>query len=320
MPARKVADVSQAEAHRLIDEILDRRRRHHCPDLHRASDDPLTLVRYVTIAHRVPAAVVEQDVLDALRVLEYARTHLPARAGEFDELEYMLLVAGQDVCPCMRAPGCCAGPVHLTLSDLAEVLEVSGQAVSYRVARHRAAGVGLRRSELADRKAGSCARAEVRWRRLNASPVRTAVEVLGKHQAYLPIDAADLLDIILSSDSDRPATISDPLSWQDLRLLRRVVEICNKAPAEPAQLPRLYQAALVQCEKLLASYQRRLDALTPYLRDGGMPTGEAEGLGRRRGTRYLQRSQSAPATAHLASGAGLNTVSRPRRWPWPQPR
>ncbi|MEU4807427.1 hypothetical protein [Actinosynnema sp. NPDC023587] len=212
MPSRTPLQVSESRAAELVAAVLDRRRRSGDPDLVRASDDVLGVVRHVAGHRRVAAAVLHEDTLDALELLEYARVRLPALPGAYDALEYELLSRRRDA--------------QVSLADVAARLGVTRQAVDLRLRRGRAASNGLARSELADRAHETIRQEAARWRRDRALAVRTVIVVFGRHVDELRGDGhlVDLVEILLAPDDDRrPPAVTDPVTEQDLVLLRRVL-------------------------------------------------------------------------------------------------
>lgn len=256
MPPRKLLEVSPTRAARLVDEILDRRRRADDRDLPRASDDVVELIRYVATCRRVKPHILHADTLDALELLEYARAQLPAGPGVWDRLEQQLLEGRRGAL--------------LSLADIAERLGTTRQAIDARARRAAAAEKGLRRSEVADRAERKARGAIDRWHRDRAVSVRTAMAVFGEHAGDLADEhAVDLIEILVEPDDDRrPPALEAPVRATDMTLLARVVRVVSGSPAF-AGLPvgsRL-RAAVEQGERLVAEHGELTAGVERFRRD-----------------------------------------------------
>ncbi|WP_219518841.1 hypothetical protein [Nonomuraea ceibae] len=143
MPKRAEPQISKTAGQRAITEIVDRRRQVRDPDLETLLRDvpeeqPVAVIRYVLASHRVPDWVTSNDVIDALWVLAYVRRYFPHLPEEADRLERDLLELG------------CAK--QIAMIRMAPPLNVrTRQAVENRILRHRAAALGLARSERQER-------------------------------------------------------------------------------------------------------------------------------------------------------------------------
>lgn len=245
--SRKLLEVSETRTAELVDGILDRRRRADDPLLSRASDDIPSLLRYVadTTTRHVPAAVLREDVLDALELLEYARARIPAMPGVWDGLEYRLLS--------MRRR------VQLSLQDVADRLQITRYAVDARERRGAAADKGLLRTPVADRAERTSRGAIDRWQRDKALSARTVMRVLEERLDELADDEdlVDMVEILTAPDDDRrPPAVTDPVSESDMRLLDRVVRMIRSRPVFE-QLPEdsRIRAAVRQGEQLAEQHR-----------------------------------------------------------------
>jgi hypothetical protein len=143
MPKRTQPQISKAAGQRAIREILERREKVRDPDVQLLLRDdpaehPIAVIRYVLTHQRVPDWVTSSDVIDALWVLAYVRVHWPHLPEEAERLEHELLELG------------CAK--QITMIRMAPPLNVrTRQAVEHRILRHRAARLGLGRSERQER-------------------------------------------------------------------------------------------------------------------------------------------------------------------------
>ncbi|MEV1002683.1 hypothetical protein [Nonomuraea sp. NPDC050202] len=143
MPKRSLPQVSKTAGQEAIDRIVQRRRQVRDPDLEALesndpAEHPLAVIKHVLHCRKVPDWVRSNDVLDALWVLGYVRLHCPHRPDEVEHLEHELLELG------------CA--MQIAMIRMAPPLNVrSRQAVEHRLLRHRAARLGLGRSERLER-------------------------------------------------------------------------------------------------------------------------------------------------------------------------
>lgn len=143
MPTRAQPRINKTAAQEAIQRIMQRRRDARDPDLaallaNDPAEYPLAVIRHVLTCQRVPEWVVSNDVLDGLWVLAYVRVYCPHRPDEAERLEHELLELG------------CA--MQIAMIRMAPPLNVrSRQAVENRILRHRAAKLGLGRSERQER-------------------------------------------------------------------------------------------------------------------------------------------------------------------------
>lgn len=243
----------------LVDGILNRRRRAADPLLSRAADDIPSLLRYVadTTTRQVNAAVLREDVLDALELLEYARARIPAMPGVWDGLEYRLLSMRRGV--------------QLSLQDVADRLQVTRYAVDARARRGAATDKGLLRTPVADRAERASRGAIDRWHRDKALSVRTVMRVLEERIDELAADEdlVDMIEILVAPDDDRrPPAVTDPVSESDMRLLDRVVRMIRSRPVF-GRLPdgSRVRAAVEQGERLAGQYREITAELEKWRRE-----------------------------------------------------
>lgn len=183
MPKRAEPVVTKTAGQRAIQDIVERRRKAHDPDLETLlrddpADHPLTVIRYVLTRRRVPDWVLVGDVIDGLWVLAYVRRYCPHLPDEADRLEHELLELG------------CAK--QIAMIRMAPPLNVrSRQAVEHRILRHRAAKLGLARNERAERahrrsptsSPTSTGTAEAAWYDRHALPLWEAAGELVDYRA-----------------------------------------------------------------------------------------------------------------------------------------
>jgi hypothetical protein len=142
MPTRAYPIVDKTAGQQAIARIWERRKTTTSLrdlSLEDCEADPLALLRLIITSQRgVPEWIVTEDVLDGLWVLSYVRQHLPHVPAVLDRFEYELVELGGR----MRMPQIqMAAPLGLR----------SRQAVANLIGRHRAAKLGLPRSERAER-------------------------------------------------------------------------------------------------------------------------------------------------------------------------
>ncbi len=170
------------------------------------------MIRYVLTCQRVPDWVTSNDVIDALWVLAYVRRYFPHLPEEADRLERDLLELG------------CAK--QIAMIRMAPPLNVrTRQAVENRILRHRAAKLGLARSERQERA-----------HRLSAAPPRaTSAEGLwyDRHALSLWEAASDLVRYRAKFDH----LIDDELAENIIGLRRAVREM--KWPLAQESYPTL---------------------------------------------------------------------------------
>jgi len=184
MPARAKPQVTKAAGQEAIDRIVQRRRETRDPDLATLETDdpaehPLRVIEHVLNCRRVPAWVTSNDVLDALWVLGYVRRHCLHRPEEAERLEHELLELG---CAMQIAMIRMAPPLNLR----------SRQAVEQRLLRHRAARLGLSRSErlerahrLSTKTRPQSTSAEARWYDRHALPLwETAADLIASRSQF----------------------------------------------------------------------------------------------------------------------------------------
>ncbi|GAA3167379.1 hypothetical protein GCM10010466_67520 [Planomonospora alba] len=170
--------MTEAEAARRAEEIIERRARCDDPDREKLCDEPLELVGYVLAHRRVPEEVLRRDVPDALVLLEYARRAVPALPGRLDRLEHRLLTLGTEI--------------GLSLGELAAALGLrSRQAVQHRLLRHAAAERGAPRSEVAERAARRAEARERAWLDRHGAALLSCTERLLAHRGPLTAAAAE---------------------------------------------------------------------------------------------------------------------------------
>ncbi|MEV4080104.1 hypothetical protein AB0J43_07430 [Nonomuraea fuscirosea] len=190
MPKRASAKIDVSAGHTAIQEIVDRRQREGDLDIDElVRDDPIEspmhVVRHVVSHHRVPAWVVEHDVIAALWVLAYVRKYCSHRPEEVDRLEATLLEMGVQR--------------KVAMARMAPPLGVAGrQGVEARILRARAKDAGLPRSEQAERAhrpqkaklAHGSTKAEAAWYDRNALKLWECA----KHLAAARGEIEDLID------------------------------------------------------------------------------------------------------------------------------
>lgn len=218
MPNRTLPQISKTAGQTAIERIVQRRGETGDPDLAKLLTDdpvqhPLAVIHHVLGCRRVPDWVVSNDVLDALWVLAYVRVHCPHRPGEADQLEYSLLELG------------CA--MQIAMIRMAPPLNVrSRQAVEHRILRHRAAKLGLGRSERQERA-----------HRLSreSRPQTASAEALWYDRHALPLwEAASEL---VASRSRFDHLLDDELAESLIALRRAVREM--RWPLSPESHPTL---------------------------------------------------------------------------------
>jgi hypothetical protein len=184
MPRRAQPRVTKAAGQEAIERIVQRRREVRDPDLAALETDdpvehPLGVIQHVLSCRRVPDWVTSNDVLDALWVLGYVRLYCPHRPDEAERLELELLELG------------CA--MQIAMIRMAPPLNVrSRQAVEHRLLRHRAARLGLGRSERLERahrlskmRSQSSTSAEARWYDRHALALwETAAELVASRSQF----------------------------------------------------------------------------------------------------------------------------------------
>lgn len=142
------------------------------------AEQPVAVIRHVLTCRRVPDWVISNDVIDALWVLAYIRRYTPHVPDEADRLEHDLLELG------------CAK--QIAMIRMAPPLNVrTRQAVENRILRHRAAKLGLARSEREERAhrlstvSPQLTSAEAKWYDRHALPLwETASELVGFRARY----------------------------------------------------------------------------------------------------------------------------------------
>lgn len=205
MPKRAEPQISKTAGERAIAAIVERRRQVRDLDLEGLLRDvpqeqPVAVIRYVLTCQRVPDWVTSNDVIDALWVLAYVRRYFPHLPEEADRLERDLLELG------------CAKQIPMI--RMAPPLNVrTRQAVENRILRHRAAKLGLARSERQERA-----------HRLSATPPRaTSAEGqwYDRHALSLWEAASDLVRYRAKFDH----LIDDELAENIIGLRRAVREM-----------------------------------------------------------------------------------------------
>ncbi|WP_186403762.1 hypothetical protein [[Actinomadura] parvosata] len=197
MPKRTLVQIDKTAGQEAIERIVQRRRKVGDPDLAVLEsvdpiEHPLTIVRHILTCRRVPDWVTVQDVLDALWVLAYVRRHCPHRPDEAEKLEHELLELGVRM--------------QIAMIRMAPALNVrSRQAVEHRLLRHRAAKLGLARSERAERahRLGSSrpgtTSAEARWYDRHALPLwEAASELVAARSQYDHLIDDELAESIIA--------------------------------------------------------------------------------------------------------------------------
>ncbi|WP_329430954.1 hypothetical protein OG339_48235 (plasmid) [Streptosporangium sp. NBC_01495] len=219
VPTRTEIEVSKTAGQKAIQGIILRRTKAGDPGVDRLLDDelaenPLPVIHHLFQQMRVRAhSITDDDVIDALRVLGYIRTHLDHRPAAVDHLEHELLELGR--------------ALQVPLIRLAEPLGLrSAQAVDHRIRRGRAAKQGLPRNERIERahrldpaQSETTKRREAQW--------------YGRHALKL-YDAAGKL-ILLRRQYD--ALIDDALAEQIVDLARTHREMAW--PLTPDSFPTL---------------------------------------------------------------------------------
>ncbi|GAA1624538.1 hypothetical protein GCM10009733_021540 [Nonomuraea maheshkhaliensis] len=250
MPKRAEPQISKTAGQRAIAEIVERRRQVRDPDLDSLlrnvpEEQPVDVIRYVLACQRVPDWVTSSDVIDALWVLAYVRRYFPHLPDEADRLERDLLELG------------CAK--QITMIRMAPPLNVrTRQAVENRILRHRAATLGLARSERQERA-----------HRLSSVPLRaTSVEGrwYDRHALTLWETASELVSYRARFDH----LIDDELAESLIGLRRAVREM--KWPLTQERYPTLREIGwwaqeIVDAldDERYAAFRRQLGEVLPRM-------------------------------------------------------
>lgn len=193
MPPRSRPRITRTAAAAAATAIARRRLACDDPDREQLPDAELDLVRYVLGHQRVPDAVLAEDVLDALRLLEYVRATLP-------RLEHQLLTLGRSV--------------GVTQATMAGPMGLGGkQAVQNRILRLAAYlrdDPDVASSEHAERRARRAEHAEEQWLRSHGPELRQAVAALLRSRP-----AEDLLGDALAGDLDDLEEVLENLPGAD---------------------------------------------------------------------------------------------------------
>ncbi|WP_344952787.1 hypothetical protein [Sphaerisporangium flaviroseum] len=184
--------ITRSESDAAVQRIIDRRTRTADPDLEQASDAPLEAVAYVLACQRVSIEVLRADIVDALLVLEYARTNVPATPRELDRLELGLLTAG-------RTTG-------LSFGELASALGLrSRQAAEHRLLRLASAARGERRHETAERAARRTTDREFDWFTRYGRDLRQGAAALVARREVADEELAEMLADLAQTLASIPA-------------------------------------------------------------------------------------------------------------------
>jgi hypothetical protein len=234
--------VSEAEAARRVEEIIERRARCDDPDREKLGDEPVELVAYLVAHRRVPAEVLRRDVPDALVLLEYARRAVPVLPGRLDRLEHRVLTLGIE-----------AG---LSLGELAAPLGLrSRQAVQHRLLRHAAAERGAPRSEVAERTARRAETRERAWLDRHGAGLVSCAGRLLAHRDLLA-GAATAVDPAFETGTETVSEAASETGAEIAEAFDELAESLSRVPACPRE-PH-HSARYVTRTRLLAARLRLL--------------------------------------------------------------
>ncbi|GAT71122.1 hypothetical protein PS9374_06813 [Planomonospora sphaerica] len=272
--------MTEAEAARRVEEIIERRARCGDPDREKLCDEPVELVAYLVGHRRVPTEVLRCDALDALVLLEYARRAVPVLPGRLDRLEHRVLTLGIE-----------AG---LSLGELAAPLGLrSRQAVQHRLLRHAAAERGASRSEVAERAARRAETRERAWLDRHGSDLLSCAGRLLAHRDLLA-GAAAAGDPAFGTSAEAASEAASEVGAEIAEAFDELAGSLSRVPADPRD-PRHTARYVTRTRHLAARLRLLLADLAAAGATAAVPAGHPVHALLARTARLAAAHQSAAA-------------------------